>query len=47
MYTGVQLIGVLGLIAGPIVLIILKNVLGGIYNKGILKEIFDGKSQIN
>lgn len=43
MYTGVQLIGVLGLIAGPIVLIILKNIFGGIYNKGILKEIFDGK----
>ncbi len=43
MYTGVQLIGVLGLIVGPIVLIILKNVFGGIYNNGILKEIFDGK----
>ena len=47
MYTGVQLIGVLGLIAGPIVLIILKNVFGGIYNKGILKEIFDGRVQSN
>lgn len=43
MYTGIQLIGVLGLIAGPIVLIVLKNVFGGIYNKGILKEIFDSR----
>lgn len=44
MYTGVQLIGVFGLIIGPIVLIILKNIFGEIYNKGVLKEIFDNKA---
>jgi len=44
MYTGTQFVGIWGLILGPIVLIILKNILGSIYESGILKEIFDGKS---
>ena len=44
MYTGVKLIGLFGVIVGPVVLIILKNVFAGIYSKGMLKEIFDGRS---
>lgn len=41
MYTGVKLIGLFGVIAGPIVLIIAKNVLEQFYSKGVLKELFD------
>ena len=41
MYTGVQLIGVFGLIVGPIVLIIIKSILSGIYKKGMIKDLFE------
>jgi len=41
MYTGLKLIGVLGLILGPIVLIIFKNVFGAFLDKGVFKTIFD------
>jgi len=42
MYAGVQITGnVLGLIIGPIVLIIIKNVLAQIYEKGMLKNLFE------
>lgn len=44
MYTGVQLVGVFGLILGPIVLVILKIILGEVYQKGIIKEIFEVKN---
>jgi len=44
MYTGTQFVGVWGLILGPIVLIILKNIFGSIYQSGAIKEIFDGKN---
>lgn len=40
MYTGVKLIGLFGVIVGPIVLIIAKNVFEQFYKKGTLKEIF-------
>lgn len=40
MYTGVKLIGLFGVIVGPIVLIIAKNVLEQFYSQGTLKEIF-------
>ena len=43
MYTGTQFVGVWGLILGPIVLIVLKNILGSIYQSGTLKEIFEGR----
>lgn len=43
MYAGTQFVGVWGLILGPIVLIILKNIFGSIYQSGALKEIFEGK----
>jgi len=41
MYTGVRTIGVFGLIVGPIVLIILKSILSGIYKRGMIKDLFE------
>lgn len=43
MYTGFKFMGIIGLIVGPIVLIILKNVFSTLIDKGILKTIFDKK----
>ena len=44
MYTGVRLIGLFGVIVGPIVLIIAKNVLEQFYKEGTLKDVFDNKA---
>ena len=41
MYTGYKLIGVMGMLLGPIILIILKNVFGTFIDKGVVKTIFD------
>ena len=41
MYTGFKLIGIIGLIIGPIILIILKNIFANLIDKGIVKTIFD------
>ena len=41
MYTGFKFFGVMGLIIGPIVLIILKNIFATLIDKGVLKAIFD------
>ena len=41
MYTGFKLMGVLGLILGPIILLILKNIFSELINKGILKSFFE------
>ena len=41
MYTGYKIIGVLGLILGPIILIILKNIYSNMIDKGVAKSIFD------
>jgi sporulation integral membrane protein YtvI len=41
MYTGFRLIGVFGMILGPIVLLVCKNVFGGLINRGILKTFFE------
>lgn len=41
MYTGFKFMGIIGLIIGPIILIILKNVFSSLIDKGILKTIFD------
>lgn len=41
MYTGFKLIGVLGLMIGPIVLLVLKNIFSELINKGIFKTIFE------
>lgn len=41
MYTGFKLIGVLGLILGPIILLILKNIFKELIEKGVLKSFFE------
>lgn len=41
MYTGLRIFGILGLMIGPIVLIVLKNVFSELINKGVLKTIFE------
>lgn len=41
MYAGFKLFGVLGLILGPILLLIFKNVFGNLIEKGILKSFFE------
>lgn len=41
MYTGFKIIGVIGLLIGPIILIILKNIFAGILDKGIINSIVD------
>lgn len=41
MYTGFKFIGVLGMLIGPIILIVLKNIFSTILDKGIMKSIFE------
>ena len=41
MYTGFKIIGVLGLLLGPIILIILKNIYSNMIDKGFAKSIFE------
>lgn len=41
MYTGYKFIGILGMLIGPIILIILKSVFGKLIDKGIVKTLFD------
>ena len=41
MYTGFKFIGVWGLLLGPIVLIILKNIYGTLLDKGVVKTILE------
>ena len=43
MYTGFKIIGVIGLLIGPIVLIIFKNIFANLIDKGVFKTIFDRK----
>lgn len=43
MYTGFKFLGVIGLLFGPIILIILKNVFGTMIDGGVVKTIFDKK----
>lgn len=43
MYTGFIVIGVMGLLIGPIVLIIFKNIFANLIDKGVFKTIFDRK----
>lgn len=43
MYTGFKIIGIMGLLVGPIVLIILKNIFGTLIDKGFVKSIFERK----
>ena len=41
MYTGYKFIGILGMVIGPIVLIILKNVFATLIDKGVFKSIYE------
>ena len=41
MYTGFKVIGILGLLIGPIVLIIFKNIFDNLIDRGVFKTIFD------
>ena len=41
MYTGFKFMGVMGLLLGPIILIILKNIFGTLIDKGVVKTILD------
>lgn len=41
MYTGFKFVGVWGLLIGPIVLIILKNIYGTLIDKGVVKGILE------
>lgn len=41
MYTGFKFIGVLGMIIGPILLIVLKNIFAAFIDKGVFKSIFE------
>lgn len=43
MFTGFKIIGILGLLLGPIALIILKNVFETLIDRGLVKSIFDRK----
>ena len=44
MYAGFKLMGILGLIVGPIILIIYKNIFESLIERGIIKTIFDKNS---
>lgn len=41
MYTGFRFIGILGLLLGPVILIMLKNIFGAMIDKGVAKAIFE------
>lgn len=41
MYTGFKFVGILGMLMGPIILIVLKNIFSAILDKGIMKSIFE------
>lgn len=41
MYTGFKFLGLIGLLAGPIILIILKNIFSNTIDKGLVNSILD------
>lgn len=41
MYTGFKFMGVIGMLLGPIILIILKNIYGTLIDKGVIKSLFE------
>lgn len=43
MYTGYKAIGIIGMLIGPIIIIILKPIFETLIDKGIVKTIFDKK----
>jgi len=42
MYTGFKFMGIIGLVLGPIILIILSNIFSTLISRGIFKSIFEG-----
>lgn len=43
MYTGFKITGLIGLLVGPIILIIIKNIFANLIDQGVFKTIFDKK----
>ena len=41
MYTGFKLFGVIGLLLGPIIFLVIREVFSNNVNKGILKDFFE------
>jgi len=41
MYTGFKFMGIIGMLIGPIILIILKNIYGTLIDKGVVKSLFE------
>lgn len=41
MYTGFKFLGIIGMLVGPIILIIIKNVFATLIDEGVMKTIFD------
>lgn len=41
MYTGFKIIGIIGMLIGPIILIILKNIFGTFIDRGVVKSILE------
>ena len=41
MYTGFKFIGIMGLLIGPIILIVFKNIFASLIDQGVMKTIFD------
>ena len=41
MYTGFKLFGVIGLLLGPIIFLVIREVFANNVNKGILKDFFE------
>lgn len=43
MYTGFKIIGIVGLLIGPVALIVIKSVYGALIDRGVVKSIFERK----
>ena len=41
MYTGFKLVGIIGMLIGPVVLVIIKNIFASSIDKGIVKSIME------
>ena len=41
MYTGSKIFGILGLMLGPIILLVIKNIFSELFDKGVFKTIFE------
>lgn len=41
MYTGFKILGIIGMLLGPIILIVLENIFATMIDDGVFKSIFD------